>query len=116
MWGNAIPTTGGARPLAVDSDHPAIRGPVIAFVTDRSRQRRACIPSWGKHERRADAGTRGGAAAFTRLRKRAGWTGRIESRGRAPGVHHHNPAAAHADRRERIWAIAEADRIRAAAC
>ena len=42
--GIAITPTGeGARLLAVECDHPAIRGAVIAFVTERSCRRRAWL-------------------------------------------------------------------------
>jgi len=42
--GIAITPIGGVgRALAVDCDHPAIRGAVIAFVTERSCRRRAWL-------------------------------------------------------------------------
>jgi len=47
------------RASSVESDHPAIRGAVIAFITVRSRQRRAWIPPGGKHERRRERGNPG---------------------------------------------------------
>jgi hypothetical protein len=41
---NAItPTTGGARPLAVECDHPAIRGAVIALGESDRRRRLALV-------------------------------------------------------------------------
>ena len=48
-----VPVAGaGARVLAVGCDHPAIRGAVIAFVTERSCRRRAWLLLLGEGESR----------------------------------------------------------------
>jgi len=48
-----VPVTGWARLVAVDSDHPAIRGAVIAFVTERSSVAARLAPPTGRRQERA---------------------------------------------------------------
>jgi hypothetical protein len=79
--------------VAVECDHVAIRGAVIAFLTERSCQRRAWISLLGKARAVARAREPGAAPLPSRVcTSPPGSPSRIKSRRQALGVHRHNPS------------------------